>query len=45
MDPVGDEDDAQRLADEFDELLRASVERAQAKREARMYPYDLEERP
>jgi hypothetical protein len=35
---------AGRLADDFDGLLRASEERAAAKREARTYPYDLEVR-
>ncbi|MFF3312492.1 hypothetical protein [Streptomyces sp. NPDC002952] len=36
--------DPQRIADEFDALFRASVQRAQAKRESRTYPYDLEAR-
>lgn len=40
--PVEDDVDLQALADEFDALDRASVARANAKREARLYPYDLE---
>ena len=35
--------DAQSAGDEFDELLRASQARAEEKRRARQYPYDLEE--
>lgn len=34
--------DPERAGDDFDELLRASEERAQEKRRARKYPYDLE---
>lgn len=34
----------QALADEFDALLRASIARAEEKRKARAYPYDLEPR-
>ncbi|MET9126920.1 hypothetical protein [Streptomyces sp. NPDC004528] len=33
------------LADDFDALLRASEQRADEKRKARLYPYDLEVRP
>ncbi|MET7939661.1 hypothetical protein [Streptomyces sp. NPDC005302] len=33
---------AERLGDDFDALIRASVERAEEKRKARLYPYDLE---
>ncbi|MFF1625584.1 hypothetical protein [Streptomyces sp. NPDC058272] len=38
-------EDLQALADEFDALIRASEQRAQVKREARTYPYDLEVAP
>lgn len=34
---------AQRAGEEFDEILRDSEQRAQEKREAHEYPYDLEE--
>lgn len=34
--------DLQALADEFDALIEASEQRAQEKRKARVYPYDLE---
>lgn len=34
--------EAERAGAEFDALLRASVERAEEKRRARLYPYDLE---
>jgi hypothetical protein len=34
--------EAQRAGEEFDSLLRASVARAEEKRKARLYPYDLE---
>lgn len=34
--------DAQRAGEAFEALFRASVQRAQAKRESRTYPYDLE---
>jgi HSP20 family molecular chaperone IbpA len=35
--------DAERVGEEFDELLRQSEQRAQEKRETHTYPYDLEE--
>lgn len=35
--------DAQRAGKEFDEILRASEQRAAEKRETHTYPYDLEE--
>lgn len=35
---------ARRAGEEFDALLRASVARAEEKRKARLYPYDLEPR-
>jgi hypothetical protein len=34
--------EAERKADEFDALIRASEQRAAEKREAHTYPYDLE---
>ncbi len=37
--------ESKRLADEFDAQLRESERRADEKRAARQYPYDLEERP
>ncbi|MFJ3248342.1 hypothetical protein [Streptomyces sp. NPDC086782] len=42
--PLDERTESQRLADEFDALFRASVQRAEEKREARVYPYDLEVR-
>ncbi|WP_406161020.1 hypothetical protein [Streptomyces canus] len=35
--------DAERAGEEFDQILRASEQRAEEKRETRTYPYDLEE--